>query len=137
MLLGGAAVHRCDNDLVSDPASAAEVTKIAPEATFFTSSCRAPHTSRILDVWVPPHRMRRTGNLGTDGAFPCFLRQSDCLVSGSGDEEHPVRPRISVPETTSNRLLVDDNQTMRRVAQYFRNGAHTMYRVCLCDYDRW
>ena len=34
MLLGGAAVHRCDNDLISDPASAAEVTKIAREQLF-------------------------------------------------------------------------------------------------------
>jgi len=32
--LGGAAVHRCDNRLVSHPASAAEVTKIAREQLF-------------------------------------------------------------------------------------------------------
>ena len=32
--LGGAAVHRCDNRLVSHPASAAEVTKIARERLF-------------------------------------------------------------------------------------------------------
>ncbi len=33
-LLGGAAVHRCDNWLFSDPASAAEVTTIAQERPF-------------------------------------------------------------------------------------------------------
>ena len=59
MLWGGAAVHRCDNDLVSDPASAAEVTKIAREQLFLQAPAGHYTYRTFCDVWVPSHRMRR------------------------------------------------------------------------------
>ena len=34
------------------------------------------------------------GSRGTDGTFPNFLRQSDCLDSRNGKGERPVCPRI-------------------------------------------
>ena len=61
MLLGGAAVHRGDNDLISDPASAAEVTKIAREQLFHDHqpTTRVAHCTFVMGTVFPRPTMYR------------------------------------------------------------------------------